>query len=118
MFHSPVISGTSANHISTATTTCDESYEYSSAWAIGTAAGITVGLSLVIAVLVGVLLGYSVALCLTKRKRSSNIDSHSGSKKDKQEVIYEEPVAVAAVETAFSLSDKKAYGKVKIQGCR
>ena len=76
------------------------------------------GLCLVIAALVGVVLGYSVALYLTKRKISSSMDSHSGSKIDKQEVLYEEPVAVAAVETAFSLSDNKAYGKVIIQSCR
>ena len=108
-----MISGTTTSTASTAITTsdsCDDSCDQCSTSAVGTAAGIAVGVTLVVAVPVGVVLGCCGTLCLRKRRRAS-------SEGDKREEVYEEPVAVAPVETVFSLSDNQAYGQVNIHNC-
>ena len=112
-FPSPVISGTTTSTASTAITTsvsCDDSCDKLSASAVRTAAGISVVVTLVVAVPVGVVLGFCGTLCLRRRRRAS-------SEGDKREEVYEEPVAVAPVETVFSLSDNQAYGKINIHNC-
>ena len=114
-----MISGTTTSSASTAITTsdsCDDSCDQCSTSAVGTAVGISVGVTLVVAFPLGVVVGLCGTICLLKRKRGCKTDSPSGCEGDKREEVYEEPVAIAPVETVFSLSDNQAYGKVNIQG--
>ena len=114
-----MISGTSTGNASTAITlsdSCDERCDTLSVSAVATTAGISVVVTLVVAVPVGVVLGCCGTLCMRKRKRGCKTDSPSGSEEDKREEVNEEPVAVAPVETVFSIADNQAYGKVNIQG--
>ena len=114
-----MISGTTTSSGSTAiniSDSCDERCDTLSVSVVATTAGISVVVTLVVAVPVGVVLGCCGTLCLRKRRRGFKTDSPLGSEGDKKEDAYEEPVAVAPVETVFSLSDNQAYGKVNIQG--
>ena len=80
------------------------------------ALGIAVVVTLVLAVPVGVALGCSGMWCLMKSqgyKRDRPSDRGKKKTTELTGVIYEEPVAVAPVETVFSLSDNQAYGQVK-----
>ena len=105
------------NSSSTTITISGSSDEKYSASAVGTIAGISVGVTLVVAFPLGAVVGFcGTILCLMKRKRGFKTDSSSGHEEDKREEVYEEPVAVAPVETVFSLSDNQAYGQVNIQG--
>ena len=80
----------------------------------GSVVAITVVVTLVLAVPVGVALGCSGMWCLMKSqgyKRDRPSDSGKKKTTELTGVIYEEPVAVAPVETVFSLSDNQAYGQ-------
>ena len=75
---------------------------------------ITAVVTLVLAVPVGVALGCSGMWCLMKSqgyKRNRPSDSRKKKTTELTGIIYEEPVAVAPVETVFSLSDNQAYGQ-------
>ena len=110
-----MISGTSTANTSTAITTGDNScVNCASATA---AAGIAVAATLLVALPVGVVIGCCGMWCLMRSPGTMSITVPGDREKEELAgAIYDEPAApTAPVETAFSLSDNQAYGKVSTQ---
>ena len=81
-------------------------------FSLATIIGLT--LSLVVILLVGLVFGCCGMWCLMK-SQGYNRERELNTRRSMElpPIIYEEPVLVAPVQTAFSVTENQAYGKVK-----